>query len=106
KDEDKSSGIGRPLKIIDALGDIGEFLRFATTAIKEPDLVLGAVASGEEGQIFSVGTPSRMIGRNAFCSQWNGIAAVSGNHPEALLVFVVLENSSADGIRDPLAIGA
>src|SRR6266850_1520876 len=48
EDEDKASAVRRPFEIGDTLGNVGEALRFAATAVQQPDLILGAVAGGEE----------------------------------------------------------
>src|SRR5438552_16323381 len=45
-----------------------------------------------------------MRGGDAFRRQGDGISAVSGNHPEALLVLIFLEHAGAHGVNDPLAV--
>jgi len=69
-------------------------------------LILGVVASGEEGEVFAVGAPAWVRRGDALGGEGDGIAAMGGDHPEALLVLVVLEDTGSNGISDPLAIGA
>jgi hypothetical protein len=88
------------------LGDFGEALCFTAAAIEEPDLALASVARGEKGEIFAVGAPSGVRGGDSFDGHGDGIAAMSGDYPEALLAFIFLKHAGSDGIGDPLAVGA
>src|SRR5262249_48065812 len=106
EEKDEALAIRRPFEIVYALRDIGEADALTAGAIEQPNLILAAIACGKESEVLAVRAPTRMRGGNAFERERKRIAAMGGNHPEALLVLVVLENFCPDGIGDPLAVGA
>jgi hypothetical protein len=87
----ETGAVGRPLKVIHTLSGVGQAEGFPATAVKEPHLVLASIAGREEGEVFAVGTPTGMRGGDALGGHRNGIAAMGRDHPEALLVLVLLE---------------
>src|SRR5205814_8588758 len=104
KDKNQASAVRRPFEIVNALRNVGEVSGFATKAIEKPDLGFATISGGEEGKVLAVGAPARMRGGDAFRRQGDGISAVSGNHPEALLVLIFREHAGAHGVNDSLAV--
>src|SRR5260370_16900585 len=96
--------MGGTLEIADALSHFGELLRFAATAIEQPHLVFAGIARRRECEILAVGAPAGMRGRDSFSGKGNSIATASGDHPEALLVLVLLELSRSNCVTHPLAV--
>src|SRR5438876_1216393 len=105
ENENQASAVRRPFEVVNALRNVGEVSGFATKAIQKPDLGLAIVSCGEESEVLAVRAPAGMRGRDAFGGQGDGIAAVGGDHPKALLVLVFLEHAGSHGVSDPLAIG-
>src|SRR6266478_344414 len=106
KDQNQTSAVRGPFKVVNALGTVGEVSGFATEAIEKPNLGLAIVSSGEKGNVLAVGAPARVGGGDAFGGQGNGITAVIRDHPETLLILVFLKHAGAHSVCDPLAIGA
>jgi len=105
ENENQASAIRGPFEVVNALRNVSEVSGFTSEAAEQPDLGLAIVSCGEESEVLAVGAPAGMRGRDAFGGQGDGIAAVGGDHPEALLVLVFLEHAGAHGVGDPLAIG-
>src|SRR6266436_2672903 len=106
KDQNQTSAVRGPFKVVNALGTVGEVSGFATEAIEKQNLGLAIVSSGEKGNVLAVGAPARVGGGDAFGGQGNGITAVIRDHPETLLILVFLKHAGAHSVCDPLAIGA
>src|SRR3981189_388106 len=106
QDENETTAIGRPGKVLDVLRGVSEALGFSAAETEEPDLGLTLVALGKEGDRFAVGTPARMIGGDAFCGESDGVAAGARDHPDALFVLVGLEDGGLDDVDDRLGVGA
>jgi hypothetical protein len=106
QDEDAATAIGRPGEVFDVLRGFSEALSFSAAKIKEPDLGLTLVAFREESDGFAIGAPAGMRGGDAFGGESDGIAAGARDHPDALFVFVGLEDGGLDDVGDGLSVGA
>src|SRR5271168_2309083 len=110
KDERHAMAVGGPQEIVHVLRGIGKFFGFAAEAIEPPNLGFAVVASGEKGEVFTIGAPARVRGGSVFGSQSDGFtwgASVrDGKHPDTLLGAVVFELASAYGVGEPFSVRA
>src|SRR4029077_8219859 len=60
ENQNETRAVGRPFEIVDALRYVRKAHGFTTETIQEPNLVLAAIARGEESEKFSIRAPARM----------------------------------------------